>query len=256
METKIYFFSGTGNSRYIAYKLSKLLGNTHITDISKETKDMILPNTKRIGFVFPVYASGVPRIVADFIKKMKFDGSEEIFVISNYAGEEGVSIQEIQSRIQKRNGFVKYGYSIKQPSNYIIRDGAQSSEIQKKILEEADEKITEIAYKIVNQQFEPVKKSLNIQKTLVHFMAMKVFTKWDKNFWVDDNCNNCGVCQKICSRGNISITGNQIKWNGNCEVCLACLNWCPQKAIQFKEQTVNKERYTNPNIKMADLFHK
>lgn len=255
METTIYFFSGTGNSRHIAHQLSTLLGNTVLTDVSKETNKTVIPNAKRVGIVFPVYASGVPRIVTDFIKKMKFDGSEEIFVVSNYAGDEGVSLQEIQNRIQKRNGIVKYGFSIKQPSNYIIRDEAQSLEIQRSILKEADDRISEIAHKIANQQFEPVTKTPNIKKSAVHFMAMKVFPKWDKNFWVDNNCNHCEVCKKICPRGNISITGDQIKWKGNCEVCLACLHWCPQKSIQFKDKTLNKERYTNPNIKMTDIFH-
>ena len=65
----IFYFSGTGNSAWAARQLARLTGDEayDITNL-KELPDM--ENAKQIGFVFPVYAWGVPEIMADFAKKL------------------------------------------------------------------------------------------------------------------------------------------------------------------------------------------
>ena len=65
----IFYFSGTGNSAWVARQLARLTGDDacDITTL-KELPD--LDSNRQIGFVFPVYAWGTPEIMAEFAKKL------------------------------------------------------------------------------------------------------------------------------------------------------------------------------------------
>lgn len=78
----------------------------------------------------------------------------------------------------------------------------------------------------------------------------------DKNFWTDDKCNGCGTCSKICPANNIKIIEGKPKWQHNCELCVGCMQWCPQQSIQYKKNTVKRGRYHHPDIKVMELFQK
>jgi len=42
-------------------------------------------------------------------------------------------------------------------------------------------------------------------------------------------------------------------WQHHCEKCFACLQWCPQEAIQFGSKTSGRKRYHHPDVKLADM---
>lgn len=54
----IFYFSGTGNSRWVAESLGKRLGDAveDIADVKIEKEEYTLPEGEILGFVFPVYA--------------------------------------------------------------------------------------------------------------------------------------------------------------------------------------------------------
>jgi len=43
-------------------------------------------------------------------------------------------------------------------------------------------------------------------------------------------------------------------WLHRCEQCLACLQWCPQEAIQYGEKTVKYPRYHHPEVVLKDIL--
>ena len=65
----IFYFSGTGNSAWVARQLARLTRDEayDITDLS-ELPDM--DSAKQIGFVFPVYTWGAPEVMGAFVKKL------------------------------------------------------------------------------------------------------------------------------------------------------------------------------------------
>lgn len=46
----------------------------------------------------------------------------------------------------------------------------------------------------------------------------------------------------------------KVNWKNNCEACLACYHWCPQKAVELSNYTKDKVRITNPNIKVNEII--
>lgn len=59
----IFYFSGTGNSAWAARQLARLTGD-EACDITTLTQVPDLKACQQIGFVFPVYAWGVPEAMA------------------------------------------------------------------------------------------------------------------------------------------------------------------------------------------------
>jgi flavodoxin len=70
MNTEIYYFSGTGNSLYVAKELqNRIPGAELIPIVSLLDKDVIKTSGKIVGFVFPVHAITIPIAVKRFLKK-------------------------------------------------------------------------------------------------------------------------------------------------------------------------------------------
>ncbi|MCK5773172.1 MAG: flavodoxin family protein, partial [Thermoplasmata archaeon] len=71
---KLYYFTGTGNSLWVAKQLAKQLSNFSIEPIANllsDNKKIENPDSDMIGLVFPVYIFGPPLIVNRFINKLK-----------------------------------------------------------------------------------------------------------------------------------------------------------------------------------------
>lgn len=66
----IFYFSGTGNSRWAAEQIAALTGD-ETRDISRLEKTPEIRNEGQIGLVFPIYAWGVPEPMLDFVKTWK-----------------------------------------------------------------------------------------------------------------------------------------------------------------------------------------
>lgn len=70
-QTMIFYFSGTGNSLAVARELAKRLNEPLVEMASSHTAPpYVSPDAPAgvVGFVFPVYAWGMPHVVEDFLK--------------------------------------------------------------------------------------------------------------------------------------------------------------------------------------------
>jgi MinD superfamily P-loop ATPase len=75
----------------------------------------------------------------------------------------------------------------------------------------------------------------------------------DYGFYANEDCIGCGTCEKICPVDNIALVEGTPVWQHNCEQCFACLQWCPQSAIQFGD-TEGDIRYHHPDVDVSDLM--
>jgi putative NADPH-quinone reductase len=50
-----------------------------------------LPKAEHVGFVFPVYAMGPPRLVSRFLEQVSLDTSSYVFIVMTYAGKSGAT---------------------------------------------------------------------------------------------------------------------------------------------------------------------
>ena len=68
----IFYYSGCGNSRYVAERLADSLQEP-LHFIPETGPARALGEGEALGFVFPVYAWAPPHLVLDFIRRMQLD---------------------------------------------------------------------------------------------------------------------------------------------------------------------------------------
>jgi len=257
MKTTIYYFSGTGNSLKVAKDIADGLKDTEIVQICRN--NMLTNNikTNKIGIVFPVYVSGMPLLVKDFIESAKFPSDAYIFTVVTFGAAAGTSIGQLERLLTHKGLKLSAAFKMKMPGNYQVLYSPFSEKKQLECFKNEGEKITAIVDSINKNEL--VKFSglaEGVMKTLgnVIYKSFKPYGK-DKNFWTDDKCNGCGTCSKVCPANNIEINEGKPQWLHKCEQCVACMQWCPQKSIQYKKVTINRGRYHHPDILVKELFH-
>ncbi len=257
MKTLIYFYTGTGNSLWTARKLAEQLGNTELYPLTLTGQGSIHPPVENIGLVFPVHIWGMPSLVIDFVNSLEVKPTKYYFAIAVNAGQVAATLLQLKKIMQTKGLNISAGFSIELPSNYIPWGGAPAQEKQQKKFNEALEKINCISAIIkAHEAKDPDKGPLwqNILFSALYRMAFPQIPKMDKSFWADAKCTGCRICEKVCPVQNILISEDKPAWQHHCEQCFACLQWCPEKAIQYGKTTEKKKRYHHPEIKLQDML--
>jgi len=256
MKTTIYWFSGTGNSLKIAKDIAEKLEDTELIPIAKVWKEEnIVAETEKIGFVHPLYWWGLPNIVYIFLNKLNLDKTNYIFdIITCGRAGSGSAIHSIKKQLEKKNKNLNSGFFIEMPDNYLPVYDIIPKEKQKEIFERAEKKVDEIVNKIKRDESKVEKESLSSVGKVVNKKFRNKVAESDRKFNVDEKCNSCGVCEKVCSVNNIILVDGKPQWQHKCQRCLACIHWCPQKSIQWKQKTVNKGRYHNPDVTLKEIM--
>ncbi len=277
----IFYFSGTGNTKWAA---SKLAAATHDSLISiapymraDDTKhDMTEPFTlqedERLGFVFPVHGWRVPRLVREFIANLKIqrtenteDGKKEeprrpfVYCVCTAGDSIGLTIENLNEVISSNPSLaalditaVDSSYSLIMPESYVglpfMDVDPKEREIRKK--EEAAQELAVACEEIFNR-----KQGVNrLVKGPIPWFFTKVvggfFEKvliTDKRFHVEkDRCVKCGICANVCPVGDIKGGhGAYPEWlhHKDCLTCFTCYHHCPHHAIEFGKQTRKKGQY-------------
>lgn len=258
MKSIIYYFSATGNSLMVAKDLAQKLGETTLISIPKVINSELDLSADNIGIVFPVYCWGMPLMVAKFIKKLKMDHGKYFFAVTTCGGAAAGTLLQTKKGLAKQNIELSSGFIIRLPTNYIIWDGAISTEKQNKMFENWKERLDSVIKTIKNHEKRDIESGSFLSNfflsKLIYNVSTPNFPKMDKSFWADSNCNQCSICKKICPAGNIELKDGKPIWLHKCEQCLACIQWCPKQAIQYGKKTQSRKRYTNPDISVKELL--
>lgn len=235
----IFYFSGTGNSRWVAEKIAEETEDVTFDITWKKTID-ISEQERQIGFVFPIYAWGIPKPMVEFVKKMD---KKKIFTyaVCTCGQDAGTALKKF-SQIYH----LESAYSLTMPNNYIIGSDLEAHETMLKKLQDAENEIHKICSEIVKR-----KKVYHVSegrfagfKTEIIHRGFQKFARDTKGFWVTDQCDGCGRCEKNCPASAIVIREEKPVWYGNCYQCMRCIHGCPQIAIQFGKKTQGRGRYS------------
>jgi ferredoxin len=256
MKTIVYYYTGTGNSLWTARLVAAELGNAALYPMPLMNGDA-MADAEAVGLVFPVHMWGVPSLVLDFLQKMKKDPGRYYFALAVNAGQVSRTLIQLQNHMASLGLGLSAGFDIVLPSNYIPWGGPGPVEKQEKLFTAAREKIKRVVPAIVQRQSGPMEKGPLWQRivfTALYKMTFNMIPKMDGDFWVDEKCNGCGICEKACPVDNIVMKSEKPTWLHTCEQCLACIQWCPKEAIQYGKKTPNYERYHHPEVTLKDIM--
>jgi ferredoxin len=252
MENIIFFFSGTGNSLKVAKDISNELENCKIVSMAKPYN--FTKQYDSIGFIYPTYFWGLPKKVIEFIENIELDNNENAYYysITTYGGSAGNAVYQLYELLLNRHGIkLNYGEKLQMFSNYVVI--YDMSEKVNEITEKSNKKIIPIIDSIKMKRSNRVNRLTKIFQFINRKFIKKV-SDMDKDFTVGNNCTGCGICEKVCPVKNIVLVNNKPQYNYHCEQCVACIQFCPEKAINYKDVTQKRRRYTNPEINYKELY--
>lgn len=259
MKNAIFYFSSTGNSLYIAKKIAKSLEDCKIINMvtALNHKDFLY-DCERIGFVTPIYASGIPPMAYEFISNLVMNKNTYVFGVECSGGGTGIAFTMMNEALKKSNNpLLKSCERIAFKSNY-IRAGRNhpKGEDAKKVVDNNNLRIESFAENVKNKVTTPIKDNNVLIQRIFHNMWRDAYKNKDKGFNVNETCTGCGICEKICPTSNIKIENHLPVWklNNSCCDCMGCINNCPHNAINIGKKTIAKNRYRNPYINVNELF--
>lgn len=240
----IFYFTGNGNSRYVAECLARktsdetidisriLKGEGDVPDLSKET---------RVGVVFPVHSWYAPRPVVNFLSRLSVPASAYRFAVCTCGDNAGCCMERL-SKIFPVQG----AWSVTMPNTYIPMFDLDTEELALEKLSAANGRIGNIAESVLRGQ--TVRDVLHGSgawiKTYVVNPLFVRFVISPSKFSVGCSCNSCRLCAKRCPVGNIEMKDGRPVWGAACIHCMACVHSCPQTAIQYGSATVSRGRYS------------
>lgn len=256
MTTTLYYFSGTGNSLVAARDLAKELGDTELVAIS--SAGTVPSSADAVGIVFPVYMWGLPLIVSRFMKSMQTKKDAYYFAVATCGGSAAGTLLQAEKIFAEKGAQLSAGFVVKMPGNYTPMYGAIKQKKQEKMFAAEKEKVKMIAAAVRSREVRPVERSNfvanRVMSGMFYSFSAPHIPEMDKSFWVNDKCNGCGICAKVCPVKNIALADGKPAWQHHCEQCLACLQWCPQEAIQSGKLTEGRKRYHHPDVAVKDFL--
>jgi ferredoxin len=257
MTTRIYYFTGTGNSLWAARTLAERLGAAAPTPIVRALRDGdTSPTQDRVGVVVPVYMYRLPHLVVEFLQRL--ETKAPVFVVVTAGGDPGDVFAHVQRQLAQRGLDLAQGLTVTVQSNYIPFGGAPEPQEVEERLAAAVERLEELAgiiergERVVHSEHDRFRAW--VHPGLLYRLGYRFVAVTDKSYLVEDSCNGCGLCARICPVDNLTMVADRPTWNNACEQCMACLQWCPKEAIQVKGKTKGQRRYHHPDIGPKDLM--
>jgi ferredoxin/flavodoxin len=250
MENVVFYFSGTGNSLTVAKTLSRELGNGEVVSMAKSGNYTAAKRYDTIGFVYPVYYWGLPKSVADFVKGIKCaDKAAYYYAIATYGGIIGNGVSQIKELLDTQGIRLNYGGKLRMVANCIISYDIFNN--IDKCLKQADKKLLAMVQDIKNKKENKIgRPNKHIERMYINMMQGASLSK---DYNINNDCVGCGICKELCPVKNIELINKKPVFNNNCASCLSCMQYCPKKAINYKDKTQKRKRYTNPQITYKEL---
>ena len=240
----IFYFSGTGNTKWMAQQLAQATGEQllYIPDELRKGKlQYTLQEGERLGFCFPTHGWQPPRIVRTFIRNASFNlpPSSYVYAATTCGDNMGHAMRILDKELGKKGMKTDARFAVVMPESNVCFSflHLDTPEREQQKIEAAKGKVAKICEIIKNRQRgieDLVKGAIPFTYTYVLGGYYNKHLITDKHFWVDEEaCIQCGLCAKLCPVDDIEGLPPHWKHDGSCTNCLACYHHCPQHAIHW-----------------------
>lgn len=243
----ILYFSGTGNSQYVARRMGKIIDDKVIDLFEKiKNKDLSKIRSERPWvIVAPTYAWRIPRIVQKWLEGTDLTGNSDIYFVLTC----GDSIGNAGKYLQKLCAAKKMNYcgcmGITMPENYLALFSTPTAKAAAQIIENAQTPIEQAARFLKNGEAFPKSNSPfgdKLKSSIINQIFYPMFVHANK-FYTTDSCVSCGICMKVCPLENIRLEAGKPVWGDECTHCMACICRCPKEAIEYGKHSKGLPRY-------------
>ena len=243
---RVIYFTGTGNSRYVAERIAEMTGTSAkdlLEEIKEHRSDTI--DDEDLTVVSPVYAWRTPKILTDWIRTADLSGVRRIWYVLT-CGDEIGGADKYNEKLSHELGLEHMGTGeIVMPENYIAMFNAPFEDESRRIIAEAEESILECGRHIKEGEAIPKTKEnalFRAASTVGNPLFFSMFVN-SKAFRAGDECIGCGKCADLCPLNNIEIRDGRPVWGKNCTHCMACICYCPTETVEYGRKSKGRFRY-------------
>ncbi|MCD4712856.1 MAG: EFR1 family ferrodoxin [Clostridiales bacterium] len=244
MRISILFFSGTGNTKSIAYGYSQLLKDKgHDVAVSSIETASTLDEHDLLIIGGPIYAGNMPHELIQWVRKNipKTSSNKIALVYSTSAGLQNAhGVKSIGKKLSNKGYTIVDLLAYEMPRNFYIDKYDPTPEfLQKQQFKNAAQMIADSINNLqIDKPIEFMESVLliDIMADLFSIMAKSL----GKNFSIDESCISCGICEKNCPKNNITLKDK--KYHNRCILCTRCIHNCPANAISYKKKKIEPYR--------------
>jgi ferredoxin len=246
----VFYFTATGNSLAVAKRICSNVEGKLVSIPQIVNSDNLHYKDDAIGIVFPIYGFSAPKIVRRFLDKAKLE-ADYTFAIGTYGNLPGATMPNVQKLAQNNGYRFDYTNTLLMVDNYLpmfeMEDQAEKLPAKK-----TDENLAKIVDDIAGRRHAQAGASLALKAFTALLNTVHSFDSISKKYTVNNDCNKCGTCAKVCPVKNITIT-DKVCFGDNCQACFACLHNCPKNALHIKGERSEK-RWRNPEVSLKEII--
>lgn len=246
----IFYFSGTGNSAWVAQYVAKGLNDTlkFIPDEFSSGKHYVLRERERLGFIFPCYAWGVPTFVETFIRQIEVENVSYVYFVVTCGDDTGMTGSIFCKDVAKKGWYCMLGRAVVMPESYVCLPGFDTDPVdrERSKVAAAHVRVEQIVEDIVDGRggFDTIPGRFAWIKSKIIRPLFNYCLITPRLFKSTDKCVGCGKCVTSCAFHNIKLDHSKHPvWNSRCVQCMHCYHACPTHAIEWGAFTKNKGQY-------------
>lgn len=250
----LFCMSGTGNS----YRMTKWV-EAEAAGSGREVRINLVPATHPAsvaadraalwGFVMPAHGFTAPWPMIKFVLRLPRGKGAHAFAVVGRGGSkvgsvylpgvEGTACYLMALLLILKGFFVRGVVAVDMPANWVVAYPAPSPEKAAIIMGRAQVKTNAFLQRVLDGK----RAFGGWIGLLVGFALAPISAAYlivgrfflAKLFFANNDCNGCGLCARNCSYGGIAMKGREKPrpyWTYNCESCMRCMAYCPEKAIE------------------------
>lgn len=248
----IFYFSATGNSRYVAERVAAATGDVAASIIERrEGLDLAPTPGEAVGIVSPTYTWGLPIVVREFLRDLRLDPAPGyLWFAATYGTTPGQTGRDAEKILRGCGLTLSARFSVRMPDTWTpLFDLSDPGKVHR-INEAAEPQIDRIIAKVrarTRGDFMDRKTPVLLSKAVygLEYDSMRRTS----HFMVEDSCVGCGLCARNCPVIAIQMRERRPVWVADrCAMCLGCLHRCPKFAIQYGARTKRHGQYTHPSL--------
>ena len=259
----IFYFSGTGNTRWAAQRLSEATGERLLfipDELQREECKYELAPGERLGLCFPVHGWQPPAIVRRFISRMQISlPSEEkgrglgtyTYLLCTYGDSAGLAMKMAVDLLRDKGFDVAAYAGLTMPESYVCLPFMYTDkpERERQEIANATTDLEEFVKVVVECRRDYRKLVAGMAPWVMSHVIGQYFNRCmvsDRKFTVDaDVCLHCGRCEQECPVGDVVLNDGLPTWkhDGSCTNCLSCYHHCPVHAINYGNITRRRGQY-------------